>query len=476
MASPFGQFLSLFRPSGEKSLQTVDNRNTFWHWIKESFPGAWQQNVEIELTDVLTFSTLYSCITLIASDIGKLGLDLKKYSPENGIWEEHTSPAFSPVLRKPNRYQTRSKFIEQWVVSKLVHGNTYVLKVRDNRNLVVELYVLDPTKVKPLVSTESGEVFYELTRDELREVFDTQITVPASEIIHDVMVPLYHPLVGVSPISACGLAAVQGLAIQRNSAKFFQNGSNPSGILTAPGLINDVTAARLKSDWESKFSGDNSGKVAVLGDGLSYQAMSMKAIDAQLIDQLKWTSETVCSVFHVPPYKIGVGPTPTYANAEVLNQIYYTDCLQVLIENIEALLDEGLALPPDLMYEFNVEDLLKMDMATKVKTLGEAVSKPIMTPNEARKRMGLKPIDGGDTVYLQNQNYSLAALSKRDQDLISGVTPPTPTAEDPPAEEPEDEDDDVEVEEDDDTENEEQRTAAAFERATMLIEKALADV
>lgn len=455
--------------SSQKTLENVDNRNTFWHWIKESFPGAWQQNVEIRLTDVLTFSTLYSCITLIASDIGKLSVDLKKLNPVYGIWEDTTSPAFTPVMRKPNRYQTRSKFIEQWIVSKLVHGNAYILKVRDNRNVVVELYVLDPERVKPLVSTESGEVFYELTRDELRDVFENVITVPASEIIHDVMVPLYHPLVGVSPISACGLAAVQGLSIQRNSAMFFKNGSNPSGILTAPGLINDVTAARLKTDWINKFSGENSGKVAILGDGLTYQAMSMKAIDAQLIDQLKWTSETVCSVFHVPPYKVGVGPTPTYANAEVLNQIYYTDCLQSLIENIEALLDEGLQLPPDLMYEFNLTDLLKMDMATQIKTLGEAVSKPIMTPNEARRKLSLKPLTGGDTVYLQNQNYSLEALSKRDAGIIDGsismVSAPTNDNSSTPPEEDADTDADEEA-------DDQQR---ALERATLMIEKAFAD-
>jgi hypothetical protein len=50
----------------------------------------------------------------------------------NGIWKEVDVAAFSPVLRKPNRYQNRIKFIEQWVVSKLLHGNTYVLKQRDN--------------------------------------------------------------------------------------------------------------------------------------------------------------------------------------------------------------------------------------------------------------------------------------------------------------------------------------------------------
>ena len=35
------------------------------------------------------------------------------------------------------------------------------------------------------------------------------LVAPASEIIHDVMVPLYHPLVGVSPLTACALAAVE---------------------------------------------------------------------------------------------------------------------------------------------------------------------------------------------------------------------------------------------------------------------------
>ena len=73
-----------------------------------------------------------------------------------------------------------------------------------------------------------------------------------------------------------------------------------------------------------------------------YTAMTMTAVDAQLIEQLKMTAETVCSCFHVPPYMIGVGPAPTYNNIEALNQHYYSQCLQVLMEEIEVLLDEGL--------------------------------------------------------------------------------------------------------------------------------------
>jgi phage portal protein BeeE len=127
------------------------------------------------------------------------------------------------------------------------------------------------------------------------------------------------------------------------------------------------------------------------------------------------SGEIICSVFHVPGYKVGVGPTPTYQNAEVLNQIYYSDCIQVQIEGIEALIDEGLGIEAaGYCVEFELDDLLRMDSATKIKMLGEAVGGAIMSPNEARNRLNLASVDGGDTPYLQQQNYSLAALNKRD--------------------------------------------------------------
>ncbi len=49
-----------------------------------------------------------------------------------------------------------------------------------------------------------------------------------------------------------------------------------------------------------------------------------------------------------------------------------------------------------------------------MKTLGDAVKNTLLTPNEARKRENLPPLAGGDALYLQQQNYSLEALSRRD--------------------------------------------------------------
>ncbi|EFM5335116.1 phage portal protein, partial [Escherichia coli] len=64
--------------------------------------------------------------------------------------------------------------------------------------------------------------------------------------------------------------------------------------------------------------------------------------------------------------------------------------------------------------EFDVTTLLRMDSERRMKTLGDAVKNTLLTPNEARKRENLPPLAGGDALYLQQQNYSLEALSRRD--------------------------------------------------------------
>jgi HK97 family phage portal protein len=363
----------------------------------------------------------------------------------DGIWSEVDNPAYSPVLRKPNSFQTRIQFWEHWMLSKLSNGNAYVLKGRDSRNVVTSLHVLDPTRVQPLV-TEDGEVYYQLSSDNISGL-RTQVTVPATEIIHDRMNCLFHPLVGLSPIMAAALAATQGMNIQRDATQFFGNRSMPGGVLTAPGKISDETAARLKASWEERFSGDNVGKVAVLGDGLTFEALRVTAADAQVVEQLKWTSEVVCSVFHVPLYKIGIGAMPAYNNVQALNTEYYSQALQMLIESAELAMDEGLKTGEGLGTEFDICDLLRMDEMTQINVAKEGVGAGIFKPNEARRRLNLKPVEGGDTPYLQQQNYSLAALNKRDtREDPFGSSSPAPALPPPTPLQAEDEDEEAETE------------------------------
>ncbi len=400
---------------------------SWWPSVTESFAGAWQRNVTLSVDTVLAHSTAWACVTLIASDIAKLRLKLVEEGDDD-ICTEVENPAYTPVLRKPNHYQNRIQFLKYWLISKLTRGNTYALKERDRRGVVTALYILDPARVTPLVAL-NGEVFYQLGGDDLSGIGNGGVTVPAREIIHDIYVAPYHPLCGVSPLFACAGAAAQGLKIVNNTSKLFQNGSQPGGVLTAPGSIGQETAKRIQEHWDTNFTGEaNIGRVAVLGDGLKFEPMSMTAVDAQLIDQLKWGDEKICSAYHVPPYMVGVGPAPTYNNIEALNQQYYAQCLQILIEELELCLDEGLTIEAPLEVECDLDALLRMDSATKMKTATDGVRGGIYTPNEGRAMFNKKPLTGGDTVYLQDQDHSLEWLSRRDEMTLVAAPEPVPAA------------------------------------------------
>jgi HK97 family phage portal protein len=398
-----------------KALWSVDSRlGSFRQIIRESFTGAWQRNVEVDTREnVLRFSAVYSCVSGISGDIAKL--DLRIMREDGEIMVPQKSGRYADLLKKPNNYQTRFQFVMCWVLAKLLTGNTYVLKQRDRDGRIAALHVLDSEFVTVLVS-DSGDVYYQIKRDALTQSVD--ITVPASEIIHDRHVTLYHPLVGISPIYACGMSATLGNAILQTGAGFFKNKATPGGILTAPGRINDDTAQRLQSYWQENYTGANAGKIAVLGDNLKFERMTVTAVDAQLIDQLKFSIEDVARCYRYPLYKLQAGPPLMAGSAEEFNLQYYGDSLQPLIESAESVMNAGLELPSTLHVEFDLSGLSRMNTESQYRTINEGVRGGILARNEGRARLNLPPKPGGDDLMAQQQDYTLpdlAALRARER-------------------------------------------------------------
>lgn len=404
---------SVFSPSVPVSVsaQNISSRGRSGaKVIREPFTGAWQRNCEVVCGDVTAHHAVFSCMTLIASDIAKLPINLYIMN-KSRIQEDIYDGFYSELLEHPNHFQTRNQFIESWVLSKLHCGNAYILKIKSNSGRIVALYVLNPGYVTPMIVPEDGSVYYRVARDDIAGISGPLI-IAARDIIHDRSNCIFHPLVGLSPIYASGLAAINGLKIQEHATHFFENSANPGGILMAPKEIPKEKADELVDAFEKRHTGKNSGRILLIDAELTYQKLQMSAVDSQLIEQLKWSSEVVCSAFRVPPYKIGIGAFPPHNNVQSLNVEYYSQCLQAIIEAIEESLARGLGLPRKEGVRFDIRNLLRMDSVAQMEVLDK--SKGILTPNEQRKKLGLPPVEGGDSPMMQQQNYHLEALAKRD--------------------------------------------------------------
>lgn len=393
-------------------------------FVREPFTGAWQKSQSLTTRDgMLASSAVFACVDLISSDVSKLRVKYVKLI--DGVWQESTAPRYTNVLRNPNEYQTRMQFMKAWLTSKLTHGNTYVLLTRNSLGTVIAMDVLNPRWVVPLVAPD-GSVFYQVTMSPLMVTPLEQVVVPARDIIHDRGITSWHPLIGMTPIAACVASAVLATAVTTNSAAFFANSARPAGFLTAPGAISNETAARLKTTLDG-YTGAGSGGTLVGGDGLKYEPMTMTGADAQTVEQLQWTAQDVARCFHVPGHKIGLDTGARTANSSAIYEsMYYSDCLQAYIEAIELLLDDGLGVPDGAGLRLDTKGLMRMDEGAQHAANAQAVGAGYMSPDEARATVGLPPVKGGNTPYLQQQNYSLAALAKRDAEA------PAPSSTAPP--------------------------------------------
>lgn len=399
----------------EKALSQVGAFRNGWRRILEAFPGAWQKNHEEKRGDLITYPTLYACIYRISSDIGKLPFSLRQRAA-SGVWGEVENPAYSPVLRKPNGFQTASQFREYWLLTKLIHGNAYILKRRDDRGVVNAMYVLDPERVMPMVS-DAGSVFYQLQTDSLNTFPEgypaDNLIIPASEIIHDRCMTVHHPLVGVPPLAAAYWPALKNMKIMRSATEFFANNAQPGGILTAPAGMTEEDAKAVQEYWSSNFQGNNAGKVAIVGADMKFTAFAMKSIDSQMVEQMRYSDEQICQPFGIPPFKVGIGSIPSGLGVDGLNQLYYSDALQTHIEHMEVLLDDGLKIIRPLGVELDLEPLLRMDEAKRAEVETKLVGGKIKTPDEGRARFNLAPTGGGNTLWGQNQDYPLGMLADR---------------------------------------------------------------
>ena len=416
-----------------KMLQPVAGAGYGRGWntvIGEPFTGAWQRNIEERVSDLTCYPTLYSCLSYLNQDIGKCPFQLVLKGAD-GIFTVIENAAYSPVLRKPNKYQTAQFFRESWILSKLISGNTYVLKGRDERGVVNALYVLDPCRVIPMVS-DAGNVFYQINYPTPQNLLPQpyaaeQVIVPASEIIHDRMNCFHHHLIGVPPLCAANWPAVKNLRILKSASEFFANNAQPGGILTAPAGMSEDDAKAVQAYWQTNYSGANSGRVAVIGADMKFTSFAMKSADSQLVEQMRYSDEQICQPFKIKPYKIGISTPPGGWKSDDVNVEYHSDAVSPLIEAMENLLDEGLGIKSPMSVWVDTDPLWRMDEGKQADVQTKLVQGMVRKPNEARLRFNDAPTDGGDTLWGQHQDYPLGMLATR-TDLAPAPAPePAPT-------------------------------------------------
>ena len=246
------------------------------------FLGTSTSGKRVNERSSMQMTAVYSCVRILSEAIASLPLHVYEQS-DNHSQKARGHPLYFLLHDEPNPEMTSFIFRETLMTHLLLWGNAYAQIIRNGKGEVVALYPLMPDRMK-VDRDDSGQLYYEY------QVSKADPAVNKSGMVrlhpHDVLhIPGlgFDGLVGYSPIAMAKNAIGMAIACEEYGAKFFAHGAAPSGVLEHPGTLKDPS--RVRESWQATFGGSsNSGKVAVLEEGMKYTPISVPPEQAQFLE------------------------------------------------------------------------------------------------------------------------------------------------------------------------------------------------
>ncbi|MCU0892001.1 MAG: phage portal protein [Sandarakinorhabdus sp.] len=303
-----------------------------------------------------------------------------------------TTPLSYMVGQRPNNYQTAYNFWHIAYLRKLLWGNFYAEIQRDARSgEAVALFPLLSQDVVP--EYKAGKKIYRVGGREL-----------ADEDIFHLMAPGFNGIEGLSVIAMHRATVETAVEMQAFTEGFYRNGAKFSGVAKHPGELGAEAAARLREQISEIWQGaSNAGKIAVLEEGMSFEALSMPLGDAEFIATRRYGVAEIARMFDMPLHKLSEMDGAKYNNVEQGQISYVIDCIEPHIE--QAVQEANIKLPAErdrgrVKLRMPTEELLQGDLPSRMQALGAGRQWGIFTINEARRRLGLPSIGPeGDQVF-----------------------------------------------------------------------------
>lgn len=359
-------------------------------------------------------TAVYACVRILAEAIAGLPLHVYRYRMDGGKERIPQHPLYYLLHNEPNPEMTSFVFRETLMSHLLLWGNAYVQIVRNGRGQAVALYPLLPSKME-VNRAANGELIYTYYRDYDESGLNPKggyVTLRKDGVLH---IPGlgFDGLVGYSPIAMAKNAIGVSLATEEYGAAFFANGANPGGVLEHPGVIKDIQ--RVKDSWNSAYQGSaNAHRVAVLEEGMKFQAIGIPPEQAQFLETRKFQINEIARIFRVPPHMVGDLEKSSFSNIEQQSLEFVKYTLDPWVVRWEQSLQQALILPSEkssLFIKFNVDGLLRGDYQSRMNGYATGRQNGWMSANDIRELEDMNRIsseEGGD-LYLVNGNMTKLA-------------------------------------------------------------------
>lgn len=384
-------------------------------WSPLALAGPTFAGVDVAPETAFGVSTINACVRVIAETISSLPFPVRKDVGDGDREPLRTHPVWGLLNRAPNRKQTAMTWRELTCVDILAWGNHFSLIDRVRSNGTVHGYRrFDPWNVE--VTADGNDLFYRIRLP--GGAFSD--TIPAEMMLH---VPGlgFNGVMGKSVIGMARQGVGLALATEQFGARWFGNGSRPTGVFVHPGKLSPKARDNLIESLREAYQGvQKSHGVIVLEEGAKWESMGVPPDDAQFIETRRYTNEDLARFFRVPGHMIGIRDNQPRANVEQESIDFVTHTVRPWCVRIEQEINrKSFITEPGVAAEHNVDGLLRGDLKSRYDAYGKGRIGGWLSANDVRRREGMNQIEGGDTFMVPmnmvpaDQFEELAAANAR---------------------------------------------------------------
>jgi len=368
----------------------------------------------------IEYAPVWYAVNKVAGHFSQLPINCHRRL-ERGSEIDRKHPGYRIVHQSPNSFQTAPEWKMQGAAHLLLWGNWRCAIIRQGSR---------PVELIPFMADRSASIWVDGVRwhgttvckgEPLAKAMgleeESQTVWLKDENMFFVHGLSFDGLMGLNPTAVMSNSLDAGLSAEDQVRMLAKKGFSGSLILEAPaGMFrNEEEAKKFLSMFRDAHDGsENTGKTAMLREGIKANMVSMSGRESQWIEQRLFQRQEAAMWFCLEEI-LGDDSSVSYNSLAEKHLAYLTNCLNRWLVHIEAALDRTLLTEREKdkqshYFKFNTNALMRMDPPKQAEYLTKLIASRVISPNEAREKLDMNPYEGGDTY--ENPAISVAEPSQ----------------------------------------------------------------
>ena len=387
--------------------QQVIHKSWLPHWLRGDYT---LKNSEL----------LFSAVSRISNSLSAMPIQLYK-----GSMPMHTD-LNDLVSFSPNPNMTSCQFFKTLEACRDTSGNAYALKIFSVNGTIERLDILDPSRVQPIMETNSRELWYRITPEQGKEFY-----VHGFYVIHVPFIST-NGYSGVNPVSVLYDTLSYSENIQTFSVKQLDQGVNAAIVLEAPANLGETQKETMVKSFMETYK-ETSGNILLLESGVTAKSLNLSPVDTKLFEVEKITRSKVAMVYNIPPHLLGDYSDTSFTSQEQQMLEFLMLTMLPIVTAYEQELNRKLLSKTQRKkgyhFKFDMDAILRADAATQAEVDYKAVRSAWKTPDEIRQNRNLPPLPNGigkKAMISQDLATLEYTVNQKPSVLAGGIAPDKP--------------------------------------------------